>query len=117
MSLPPATDPRYAPRMADERAPDDEASSTQKFDPADVSSEVCPDEEETSDVPFRDLEHVNDVVLRAFEALIWRAEAVKHGNHERSLAGIPTGFRQLDSCTSGLEPGSLIVVAGRPGSG
>ena len=39
--------------------------------------------------------------------------------HEResAFAGIPTGFRDLDTMTSGLQAGNLIVVAARPGVG
>ncbi len=33
------------------------------------------------------------------------------------LTGISTGFKQLDEITSGLQPGDLIVVAGRPSMG
>jgi replicative DNA helicase len=31
--------------------------------------------------------------------------------------GIPTGFRELDEITNGLQGGQMITVAGRPGSG
>ncbi len=34
-----------------------------------------------------------------------------------NLAGLPTGFRQLDQMTGGLEPGQLIIVAARPSVG
>jgi replicative DNA helicase len=33
------------------------------------------------------------------------------------LTGIPTGFKQLDEMTGGLQPGDLIIVAGRPSMG
>ncbi|MDR3054421.1 MAG: replicative DNA helicase [Zoogloeaceae bacterium] len=33
------------------------------------------------------------------------------------ITGIPTGFIDLDQITSGLQPGDLIVVAGRPAMG
>jgi replicative DNA helicase len=33
------------------------------------------------------------------------------------LTGIPTGFKQLDEMTSGLQPGDLIIIAGRPSMG
>jgi replicative DNA helicase len=33
------------------------------------------------------------------------------------MAGIPTGFGDLDQLLNGLHPGQLIVVAGRPGLG
>jgi replicative DNA helicase len=38
-------------------------------------------------------------------------------NREAQFAGIPTGFRDLDSLLSGLQEGNLIVVAARPGVG
>lgn len=34
-----------------------------------------------------------------------------------TLAGLPTGFRDLDALTNGLKPGSLTVIASRPGIG
>jgi replicative DNA helicase len=33
------------------------------------------------------------------------------------MTGIPTGFKLLDEMTSGLQPGDLIIVAGRPSMG
>jgi replicative DNA helicase len=33
------------------------------------------------------------------------------------MTGIPTGFKKLDELTSGLQPGDLIIVAGRPSMG
>ncbi len=33
------------------------------------------------------------------------------------VTGIPTGFTDLDSMTSGLQPGDLVIVAGRPSMG
>ena len=33
------------------------------------------------------------------------------------VTGIPTGFADLDSMTSGFQPGDLIIVAGRPSMG
>lgn len=34
-----------------------------------------------------------------------------------NLAGLATGFRQLDQMTGGLEPGQLVIVAARPSVG
>lgn len=31
--------------------------------------------------------------------------------------GVPTGFRDIDDATRGLQPGQMVVVAGRPGMG
>ncbi len=33
------------------------------------------------------------------------------------ISGVPTGLRELDRLTSGLQPGDLIIVAGRPSMG
>ena len=33
------------------------------------------------------------------------------------MTGVPTGFKQLDEMTSGLQPGDLIIIAGRPSMG
>src|SRR5271168_4118798 len=33
------------------------------------------------------------------------------------MTGIPTGFKQLDEMTSGLQAGDLIIIAGRPSMG
>ncbi len=40
-------------------------------------------------------------------------------NSERggSLLGIPTGFTDLDRLLQGLQPGQMIIIAGRPGQG
>ena len=39
------------------------------------------------------------------------------GSSELTLTGISTGFPEIDQLTLGLQPGELIVVAGRQGSG
>ncbi len=38
-------------------------------------------------------------------------------NRESAFAGLPTGFRDIDSLLSGLQAGNLIIVAARPGVG
>ena len=38
-------------------------------------------------------------------------------NRDSAFAGLPTGFRDVDSLLSGLQAGNLIVVAARPGIG
>jgi len=39
------------------------------------------------------------------------------GSQGGLMAGVPTGFADLDTLLNGLHPGQLIVVAGRPGLG
>jgi len=38
-------------------------------------------------------------------------------NRESAFAGVPTGFRDVDSLLSGMQSGNLIVIAARPGVG
>jgi replicative DNA helicase len=38
-------------------------------------------------------------------------------NSQGTMTGISTGFKGLDEMTSGLQPGDLIIVAGRPSMG
>lgn len=37
--------------------------------------------------------------------------------HKNAVTGVPTGFADLDGMTRGLQPGNLILVAGRPSMG
>ena len=36
---------------------------------------------------------------------------------KEAITGVPTGFADIDSMTSGLQPGDLVIVAGRPSMG
>lgn len=36
---------------------------------------------------------------------------------KQTVTGVPTGFKDLDKITSGLQPSDLIIVAGRPSMG
>jgi replicative DNA helicase len=47
--------------------------------------------------------------------VIDRIEAVTRD--KKTVTGLPTGFVDLDKLTSGLHPGQLVVVAGRPSMG
>ena len=38
-------------------------------------------------------------------------------NRTSAYTGLPTGFRDLDDLTSGLQPGNLVIIAARPGVG
>jgi replicative DNA helicase len=57
-------------------------------------------------------------VSRLRDALVETLEAVERLHEEHGeLTGVPTGFPELDRLTSGLQPGNLIVIAGRPSVG
>ena len=38
-------------------------------------------------------------------------------SRDGGLAGVPTGFAELDDLTNGLHPGQMVIVAARPGCG
>ncbi len=57
------------------------------------------------------LESLNEVVSKSFKKLESTAAI------EGFVTGIPTGFREFDRLTAGLQPGELIIIAGRPSMG
>ena len=46
-----------------------------------------------------------------------RIDQLFQRDNPSDVTGIPTGFTDLDSMTSGFQPGELIIVAGRPSMG
>jgi replicative DNA helicase len=56
-------------------------------------------------------EHIKHPAERVLE----KAEAVEH--RDLVVTGVPTGFRGLDSLTSGLQKQDLVVIAARPSMG
>ncbi len=46
-----------------------------------------------------------------------RIEELYNSDSDSDITGIPTGFIDLDRMTSGLQPGDLVIVAGRPSMG
>lgn len=61
-------------------------------------------------VGFQDLQPVINGVLDRISEMSERL-----GNN--TITGLATGFTELDEKTSGLQPGDLIIVAGRPSMG
>jgi replicative DNA helicase len=49
------------------------------------------------------------------ELTIDELEAI--GNRDGAMAGVPTGFAELDDLTNGLHPGQMVIVAARPAVG
>src|SRR6266542_1035012 len=56
-------------------------------------------------------EHVETLVRESFEQITKMYES------GGEMTGTPTGFRDVDHMTSGLQPGNLVIVAGRPSMG
>ena len=61
-------------------------------------------------VGFQSLQDVLAEVISHVESLI-------ENPGTDGVTGVPTGFADLDQMTSGLQPGDLVIVAGRPSMG
>ncbi len=49
--------------------------------------------------------------------VVERIDELFSRDNQSDVTGIPTGFTDLDQKTAGLQPGDLIIVAGRPSMG
>jgi replicative DNA helicase len=49
--------------------------------------------------------------------VVERIETLYSRDNHSDVTGMATGFTDLDSMTSGLQPGDLVIVAGRPSMG
>jgi len=49
--------------------------------------------------------------------VVERVDALYRSDNRTGITGIATGFTDIDHDTSGLQPGDLVVVAGRPSMG
>ncbi|MET8788184.1 replicative DNA helicase [Streptomyces sp. NPDC004589] len=58
----------------------------------------------------------DDFVLPA-DTIAGTLDAIDQAKNGTGMTGLSTGFIDVDSLTSGLQPGQMIVVAGRPGMG
>lgn len=56
------------------------------------------------------LVHISDTLINTFENIETRHQGI-------ALPGIPCGFYDLDSMTSGFQRSDLIIIAGRPSMG
>jgi replicative DNA helicase len=54
---------------------------------------------------------------RLLTQVVERIQELFERAHPSDVTGVPTGFADLDSKTAGLQPGDLIIVAGRPSMG
>jgi len=49
--------------------------------------------------------------------VVERIDELYSRENQGEITGVPTGFIDLDRMTSGLQPGALVIVAGRPSMG
>ncbi|MGL4576705.1 MAG: replicative DNA helicase [Burkholderiaceae bacterium] len=50
-------------------------------------------------------------------SVVTRIDELYHRDNPSDVTGVPTGFTDMDNMTSGLQPGDLVIVAGRPSMG
>lgn len=58
-------------------------------------------------------ESIQPVLARVIE----RVDFLYNQENKSNVIGTPTGYKDLDEMTAGLQPGELIVIAGRPSMG
>ncbi len=58
-----------------------------------------------------DFSHIEVLLKESFERITQLYEAGV------DITGVPSGFRELDSLTSGFQPGNLVILAARPSMG
>ena len=49
--------------------------------------------------------------------VVERIDLLYNRDNPSDVTGVPTGFTDLDRMTSGLQPGDLVIIAGRPSMG
>ena len=67
------------------------------------------------DITERRVSEDFSVLSELLQPTLDEIEAV--GESGGGMTGVPTGFADLDRLLNGLQPGQLIIVAGRPGAG
>jgi len=61
---------------------------------------------------------VHPAFFRLRDLMVPSMETIEKLYERKELVtGVPTGFRDLDAKTAGLQPGDLVVIAGRPSMG
>ena len=58
-------------------------------------------------------QHINPLLTQVVE----RIQELHDRDNPSDITGVPTGYHDLDGKTSGLQPGDLLIVAGRPSMG
>jgi replicative DNA helicase len=58
-------------------------------------------------------QHINPLLTQVVE----RIQELHDAENPSDITGVPTGYDDLDAKTSGLQPGDLLIVAGRPSMG
>lgn len=89
----------------------------QSFNPAGVAVDDLVDQAQQAVYDVTERRARDDFMILAdlLQPALDEMEAI--GSRDGMMAGVPTGFGDLDQLLNGLHPGQLIIVAGRPGLG
>jgi replicative DNA helicase len=58
-------------------------------------------------------QHINPLLTQVVE----RIQELHDADNPSDITGVPSGYHDLDAKTSGLQPGDLLIIAGRPSMG
>jgi replicative DNA helicase len=89
-----------------------EMAYAQPEDPQSVADQA---EQRIYDVARRDDKDEVAILRDLVDQAMLDLESIQ--NRESAYTGLPTGFRDVDALTSGLQAGNLVVLAARPGVG
>lgn len=81
----------------------------QLLDEAEVKIFQIAEKEKHDQSGFKDIKELLPQVAQRIDDLFTTGAS--------DVTGVPTGFSDLDAMTSGLQPGDLVIVAGRPSMG
>ena len=91
------------------------------FSPAGRSANQILDEAEAKVFEIKEAGAKSNQGFQSMQPLLMevvtRIDELYNRDNPSEVTGVPTGFADLDTKTSGLQPGDLIIVAGRPSMG
>jgi replicative DNA helicase len=73
--------------------------------------------EEAEQRIFKIAQQAEQTQVESLSALLQEAMTIIEANQGRQITGLPTGYRDLDSVTGGLQRGEMIILAARPSMG
>ncbi|MBR3980942.1 MAG: replicative DNA helicase [Bacteroidales bacterium] len=94
------------------------AEITEKaFDPACELTELTDEaEKKILEVTDQNMQKKPIVPIEKITSTVFE-QFVEASKHKTDFTGVPSGFTKLDKLTAGWQPGSMIVLAARPGMG
>jgi replicative DNA helicase len=93
--------------------------SESAFNPGERDSSDILDEAEKNVFEIAEQGVRQDQAFRPIKSLLKTtlAQIEELSKQEGTVTGVPTGYTELDEMTTGLQPGDLVIVAGRPSMG